>query len=332
MRVAIVGAGAIGCYFAAKLAAAGTEVVVLARGPTLEAIRRSGIAVQGKDNVIAQVRAIGSPEEAQPADLVISCVKAYSIPALAPAIAQMLAPEGAWLCAVNGLPWWYAQDLAGPLSGLSLSSVDPSGSISATIGPGRTLGCVVYLASEATSPGVIRFGGGRGLVVGEPGAQMTRRLERACSLLREAGITTRETVDIRSAVWNKLFGNVSLNPLSALTGLTVEGLLADTVLKAFLTDVVGEVQGLAAKAGCPPETSAEARVMQMAALGPFRSSMLQDAEAGRPLEHEAIIGAVVELAQKLAVPLPRTELLWALIRSFAESRGLDPQSQRRADQ
>ncbi len=278
MRVAIVGAGAVGCYLAAKLATSGADVVLLARGAALETVRSRGIEVQGREQIVARLRTAASAEEAGPVDLAVGCVKAYSIPGIAPMVARLITPAGAWLCAANGLPWWYGENLSGPLAGLSLRSVD----------------------------------------------SRSERLEKTVRLFRSAGLAAEATADIRGAVWSKLYGNVSLNPLSAITGLTVDCILAEPTLRSFLVNVVEEVRHLAAEVGCPPEVTAEARVAQMATLGAFRTSMLQDSAAGRSLEHDAIIAAVVELGQRVGVAMPETGLLCALVRSFAETRGLLP--------
>lgn len=324
MRVVLIGAGAIGGYLAAKLATAGSDITVLARDATLDALRRKGIEVRGIESISAPIRAVADVDEAGPADLVVTCLKGYSIPRLAPAIRRLLGAHGVWLSALNGLPWWYGEGLAAPLSGIILQSVDPHGTIAATIGPGRTLGGVLYLRSEVLEPGVVSYSGGRGLVIGEPDGSASSRLSQVCQLFQGAGVKAQDTANIRAAVWSKLFGNVSMNPLSALTGLTADRILDDPVLRRFMAEVMEETQRLAAAVGQPPEMTVDQRLTQMRELGQFRTSMLQDALAGRPLEHDAIIGSVVELGRRSGVPMPKTELLFALIRSFAETRGLLP--------
>lgn len=325
MRIAIVGAGAVGGYLAAKLAAAGAQVELVARGPQLEAIRASGLRVTGAETLVARPRAAASIADLAPCDLLVTAVKAYAIPAIAPDIARALdSGGGTWLCAVNGLPWWYGESLAGPLAGIALAAVDPGGTIRATIPHGRTLGCVVYMRSEVTEPGILRFSGARGLILGEPAGPVSPRAEAAAAAFNAAGVAASTTPDIRTAAWNKIFGNVALNPLSAITGLTADRLLADPAHRAVVADVVAETQALAHRLGCPPDMAVGARLDVMAALGSFRTSTLQDAEAGRPLEHDAIIGAVVEIAHRLGQAVPATERLYGLVGAFARTRGLVP--------
>lgn len=326
MRIVIIGAGAIGCYLAAKLTAAGADCVLVARGGAQDAIAAGGIAISGSEQLTARPRLAAGIEEAGPADLVISAVKAFALGDIAPAIAAILKPGGAWLVGINGLPWWYGEGLAGPLAGLHLETLDPGRRIAAAIGPGRTLGAVLYLRSETIEPGVIRFSGGRGLMIGEPSGASTPRLAQAVAALNGAGIATSATTDIRSAVWNKLFGNVALNPLTAMTGLTVDRLLTEPALRAFLAEVMAEAQAIAVAAGATIEMDVAARIAFMAPLIGFRTSMLQDADAGRPLELAAILGAVVELADRLGQPAPKARLLHALAGSFARHRGLVPTS------
>ncbi len=325
MRIAIVGAGAVGGYLAAKLAAAGARVELVARGPQLEAVRASGLRVIGADNLTARLPAVERIADLAPCDLLITAVKAYAIPAIAPAIARALGSSGgAWLCAVNGLPWWYGEGIDGPLADIALAAVDPGGAIRAAVPAGRTLGCVVYMRSEVTEPGVVHFSGAKGLILGEPAGPVSPRAEAAVAAFRTAGLTASATPDIRTAVWNKVFGNVALNPLSALTGLTADRLLADPGHRTTIADVVGEAQALAHRLGCPPDMEVAPRLEVMASLGPFRTSTLQDAEAGRPLEHEAIIGAVVEIARRVGHPVPATERVYGDISQYARSRGLVP--------
>ncbi len=213
MRISILGAGAIGCYFAARLAASGAEVQVIARGETLEAIRRNGVRIEGNADVSARPMALAIGD-ARPADLLVTCVKAHALPQLAPSIARLVKPDGLWLCAVNGLPWWYGEP--------PLTAVDPGGCIRAGFPVDRAASCVAYLAAEVLRPGVIAFVGGKGLILGTPNDRPSALLDEAAHSFTAAGITSSVSDDIRSAIWNKLFGNVGLNPLTAMTGLSVD--------------------------------------------------------------------------------------------------------------
>lgn len=306
MRIAVIGAGAIGCYLAAKLAAAGEDVVVVARGATRDAIRRDGIRVSGHETVTARPATIdvADIDRAMPADLVLTCVKAYSSPDVAPLVAKLLGAAGAWIPVLNGLPWWYRSR-----SGEALNTVDPGGGISRLVGRERVIGSVAYLRSETTGPGAILYTGGRGLVLGAVGGVPDGALRRAAEVLSRAGVPATITADIRSAVWSKLYGNISLNPLSAITGLTVSEMLADAGLRERLVRAVEETQAIAEAEGATVEMSAEARVSGMAVLGPFRTSMLQDRDAGRPMEIDAILAAPLEVARRHGIAAPELSRL-----------------------
>lgn len=315
MRISILGAGAIGGYFAARLAASGADVRVIARGETLEAFRRNGIRIEGKADIIARPTAL-SIEEAQSADLLITCVKAYALPQLSPSIARLVKSGGLWLSAVNGLPWWYGDQ--------PLEAVDPGGQIRASFPIEQAASCVAYLAAEVLRPGVIALSGGKGLILGMPGGRSSPLLEEAARLFTAAGIESSVSGDIRSAIWNKLFGNVCLNPLTAMTGLTADKMLADPDLKALLIEITAEAMAVATAEGAVPEAAAPERVAMMSRLGAFRTSMLQDADAGRPIELDAILGAMIEVAGRRGIAVPASRRAYALVRGFASSRGLIP--------
>ncbi len=315
MRISILGAGAIGCYLAARLHASGADVQVIARGATLDAIRRDGIRIEGQESLEARVPAT-TVDEAQLVDVLISCVKAYAIPALSDQLPKLVTSDGLWLCAVNGLPWWYGDQ--------PLETVDPGGRIRARFPLERAAGCVAYLASAVVSPGVISFSTGKGMIAGMADGGSSPDLVEAAGVLSAAGIATAVTGDIRSAVWNKLFGNVGLNPLSALTGLGADQLLADSELKALLVETITEAMAVANGEGIAVESDAARRVAFMARLGPFRTSMLQDADAARPLELDAILGSVLEVAARRNIEVPASRRLYDRVSAFARSRGLMP--------
>lgn len=315
MRISILGAGAIGGYVAARLAASGADVRVIARGETLEVIRRNGVRVEGNAEVAARPEALAI-EAAEPADLLVTCVKAYTLPQLAPSLARLVKPHGLWISAVNGLPWWHSER--------PLEAVDPGGRIRARFPMARAASCVAYLAAEVLRPGVVAFIGGKGLILGTPGDGASAQLDEVARIFSTAGIASTVTGDMRSAVWNKLFGNVGLNPLTAMTGLTVDRFLADAELKALLVEITGEAMAVAVADGAIPETTAAERVAVMTRLGAFRTSMLQDAEAGRAIELDAILGAMIEVADRHGVAVPASRRAYALVRGFAAGRGLLP--------
>jgi 2-dehydropantoate 2-reductase len=315
MRISILGAGAIGCYLAASLHAAGAEVRLIARGLAFDAIQRGGIRVEGDVTHTARV-VVDRMESAAPSDVLISCVKAYALPDLSGDIARLCKPDGLWVCAVNGLPWWYSDQ--------PLSSVDPGGLIRAAFPVERTVSCVVYVASEVTSPGAITVSSTRGLSVGMADGGDHSMLARVAAQFQSAGIATTITRDARSAVWNKLFGNIGMNTISALTGYTADRVLADPELKRLLIEVITEAMLVAAAEGATIESDAIRRVAVMGRLGAFRTSMLQDVEADRPLELDAILGAMLEVAGRRSVEVPASRRLYALLSAFAQTRGLLP--------
>ncbi|MGE5510869.1 MAG: ketopantoate reductase family protein [Bacteroidota bacterium] len=323
MSIIVLGAGAVGCFIAGKLARAGVDVTVVARGPALAAIADRGITVSGEQDFQTDVRSM-TADNTEPAEVVISCIKAHSIPDAARTVARLLKPHGMWVCVQNGIPWWYTHGLTGPLQGVTLESVDPGGGIAAAVPHERTAGAVVYARCETTSPGEIVYKGGKGLILGEINGPVSSRVRAFADLLQSAGLNCATTDDIRSAVWSKLFGNVSMNPLTAITGLTMGNLVAEPRLAAFAVATIEEAQQVAIAAGSKPDMTPEARVKAMALLTDFRTSMLQDASAGRLLELDAILAAPVEIARRLRVPVPGLELLLAMTSAFAETRGLRP--------
>jgi 2-dehydropantoate 2-reductase len=315
MRISILGAGAIGGYFAGALGAANADVQVIARGETLEAIRRNGVQVEGHVTATARPPAFAI-EEAPPADVLVSCVKAHALPGLAAGLAALLKPDGLWLCVVNGVPWWYDDQ--------PLNAVDPGAAIRSAFPIVRTAGGVAYLRCETLRPGVIAYTGGNGLIIGMPSGAMPPLQARLAEVFTAAGIATRTTPDIRSAFWNKLFGNAAMNPLSALTGYTVAQLLADPELKRLLAEMIGETMSVARAEGARIDSTVEQRMQAMTPLGQFRTSMLQDVDASRPIELDGILGAVIEVADRRGVAVPASCRVYALVRAFAASRGLLP--------
>ena len=275
--------------------------MLVARGAALEEIRRDGVRVTGAQEIavrpaVVDVRAAG---ELPRVDLVMTCVKAYSTSDVAPLVGLLAGDRGMWMPVLNGLPWWYRTR-----DGHALDAVDPGGRIAAVLGGERVIGSTAYLRSETRRPGAIDYTGGKGLVIGDAGGIADGVLERVAGVLTRVGVPTAVTADMRSAVWSKLYGNISLNPLSAVTRLTVTEMLADAGLRARLVAAVEEAQAIATADGAQVDMTAEARVTRMAVLGAFRTSMLQDLEAGRPMEIDAILAAPLEAAGRHGIATP----------------------------
>ena len=325
MKVCVLGAGAIGGFIGARLAAGGqAQVSVLARGATLAALRGQGwrLSMAGK---LLQVPAQASDNAAElgQQDLVVIAVKGQSLTQAAAALAPLLGPQTLVLPAMNGVPWWFCQGVPG-FELEPLHSVDPGGHIAAAMPYGQVLGCVVHASCSTTEPGWVQHKMGQGLIVGEPAGGLSARAQRVVDLLAHAGFEASHTPDVRQAIWYKLWGNLTMNPVSAVTGATVDRLLADPQLRAFCTAVMQEAASIGAGIGCQIEQSAEDRHAVTAKLGAFKTSMLQDAEAGRPIELDAIVGAVFEIGQRLGESTPHIAALLGLTRVFAQVRGLLP--------
>ena len=325
MKVCIVGAGAIGGFIGARLAAAGqAQVSALARGATLAALRGQGwrLSMAGK---LIQAPALASDRAAElgQQDLVIVAVKGQSLPQVAAAMAPLLGPQTLVLPAMNGVPWWFCEGLPG-FDIEPLHSVDPGARIASAIPYGQVLGCVVHASCATTEPGWVQHKMGQGLIVGEPAGGHSARAQRVVALLAQAGFEATHQADVRQAIWYKLWGNLTMNPVSAITGATVDRLLADPQVRGFCTAVMQEAATIGARIGCQIEQSAEDRHAVTAKLGAFKTSMLQDAEAGRPIELDAIVGAVFEIGQRLGEPTPHIAALLGLTRLFGQVHGLVP--------
>ena len=315
MHVAVFGAGAVGGYLAAKLALGGHDVVLVARGAALTAIRAHGLRLQDeKGEHAVGLRAVEQASELGPHPLVIIAVKTYALAAAAPAIASLIGPESAILPAQNGIPWWFPYRAEAPLAGTRISTVDRDGSVTRLLDPARVLGCVVQMAAAVTAPGAVRRFGGNTLVLGEPDGSESARLRQMAAVLQDAGVNVTMTRRIRDAVWDKLWGNVAFNPMSVLTGATMEVMAGDPDLRPLLSAAMSECQTVAERFGTRFGRSVETRIEEARRLGAFKTSMLQDFENGRPLEIEALVGAVVELGQHVAVATPTLAALGAMAR------------------
>ena len=327
-KICIYGAGAIGGWLGARLAAQGAAVSAVARGATLAALRTHGLRLReaGADGAVAErafaVQARDSPFDLGPQDLVIVAVKAPAMAEVARAIAPLLGPDTAVLTAMNGVPWWFLQGFGGPLAGTRLESVDPGGAIAQAIDARRVIGGVVHASCSVDEPGVIRRHFGNGLIVGEPAGGDTPRLASLAALLRQAGFDTTVSAQIQKDVWYKLWGNMTINPISAFTGATADRILDDDLARGFVSAVMLEAREIGARIGVPIDQTPEDRHAVTRKLGAFKPSMLQDVEAGRSVELDALVASVRELGQLTGVATPFTDALLGLARLHARVRGL----------
>lgn len=319
MRICIFGAGAIGGYMGAKLAQAGAEVSLVARGPHLAAMQARGLTlIEEGQTTTVPVRASGDPAELGPQDYVILTLKAHSVPAVVPQILPLLGPGSTLVSGVNGLPWWYFHKAGGPLEGTRLASVDPGGVQWDGFGPDRVLGCVVYPAAEVAEPGVIRHIEGNRFSLGEPSGEKSARAVALSEALAAAGLKAPVRPRLRDEIWVKLWGNLSFNPISALTHATLDVLCTDPGTRGVARAMMLEAQAIAETLGVKFPIDVERRIDGGAAVGAHRTSMLQDLEAGRPMEIEALVGSVAELGRLVGVPTPTVDTVLALVRLRAQ--------------
>jgi 2-dehydropantoate 2-reductase len=318
MKIAVFGAGAIGGYLAARLAAAGHEVSAVARGPHLAAMREHGLVLDDRGKRLRlPIRASEHAEELGAQHLVIIGAKAHAMVSAAPAIARLLGPETVLLPAQNGIPWWFPYRAGRPLEGRAIAAVDPTGDLARQLDPARVVGCVVYMAAAVPEPGVVRRFGGNMLILGEPDGSPSPRLAQLAALFSAAGIKIETTPRIRDAVWMKLWGNIAFNPISVLTGAKMARMADDAGVRAVLRAAMLECQAVAERLGARFDKDVEARIAEARYVGDFKTSMLQDFEAGRPVEIDAMVGAVVELGQRVGVDTPLLTAIGALTRMRA---------------
>ncbi len=323
MRVCIFGAGAIGGYVAAKLAAAGTaDLSLVARGPHLEAMRTKGLRlIEDGEESLHKVKAEQDPRNLGPQDYVFLALKAHSVPGVIDAMQPLLGPDTAVVTAQNGVPWWYFHGLAGPHEGTRLETVDPGGRIWNGIGPERAIGCVVYPAAEVDEPGTIRHVEGDRFPLGEPSGEKSARVLALSKVLVAAGLKAPVRADIRSDIWVKLWGNLSLNPISALTGATLEEIVADPATHALAGRMMVEAQAIGEKLGVRFAVDVDRRLGGAGEVGAHKTSMLQDLERGRPMEIDALVGAVAELGRLTGIETPTIDTVLALVRQLGRLRG-----------
>jgi 2-dehydropantoate 2-reductase len=324
VKLAIVGAGAIGAFLGAKLSNAGHEVYLIARGPHLRAMQTNGVKVLSPEGDF-QARPVATDdyESVGPVDFVFLTVKAHSLPQIAPMLGPLLGPGTAVVSAQNGIPWWYFQIHGGPLEGTRLESLDPGGVISAAIAPERVIGCIIYPSTVVLEPGVIQHTEGDRFTIGELDGTTTDRSRRLASVLTESGLKSRIRSRIRSELWVKLMGNLAFNPISALTRATLVEIVTHSGAGALARAIMEEADEVARAVGVEIPISIDRRMAGAEKVGQHKTSMLQDLEAGRPLELESVVGAVVELGDNLDVAIPNIKAVYACTKLLAQgaSRG-----------
>ncbi len=324
-KVAIVGAGAIGGWMGMHLARAGVQISVLARGDTLTALQRNGLQLhQGGELHHMPVKASNDAAELGVQDLVVISVKAPALASVTQQIGPLIGQDTVVLTAMNGVPWWFLQGFGGPVQGQSLGTVDPQGTIARAIPAQHVIGGVVHASCSVDAPGVIRHHFGDGLIVGEPSGANTPRVQALHALLQKAGFNATLSPQIQKDIWFKLWGNMTVNPISALTGATSDRLLDDALVRGFMSRVMLEARAIGECIGIPIAQEPEDRHAITRKLGTFKTSMLQDVEAGKPVELDALVSAVRELGQMTGVATPFTDALLGLSRLHARGLGLYP--------
>ena len=331
MKVCIYGAGAIGGWIGAHLAQTGHEVSVVARGATLEALQKNGLqCVQpqaAEARIKANVQVSAQAADLGPQDLVIVAVKAPAMADVAKGIAPLLGPNTRVMTAMNGVPWWFFQGFGGKLQGATLSTIDPEGRIAKAIPAHHVVGCVVHASCSLDAPGVVRHHFGQGLILGEPAeqnGQTSGRVQQLVTDLQAAGFNASASAQIQKDVWYKLWGNMTVNPISAITGATTDLILKDDLVRDFVSKVMLEAKAIGEKMGIPIAQTPDDRHAVTMKLGAFKTSMLQDVEAGKTVEIDALVSSVRELGQLTQVSTPYTDALLGLSRLHASVHGLYP--------
>ena len=321
MRICIYGAGAIGGYLGVQLTLAGEDVTLIARGPHLAAMRQNGLKllIDGEERV-AHPRCTDDPAEAGPQDYVIVTLKAHSVPGVVDVMQPLLGPDTAVVTATNGIPWWYFYGLEGQWRDHRLESVDPGGTQWDEIGPERAIGCVVYPATEVAEPGVIRHLDGNRFTLGEPTGDKTERVQALSQALISAGFRA-PVRDIRDELWVKLWGNLTFNPISALTLETLDVVATDPGTRGVARAMMLEAQAIGEKVGVRFKVDVDRRIDGAAAVGAHRTSMLQDLDKGRPMEIDALVSAVQEMGRLVGLPTPTVDVVLALVRQRARAAG-----------
>jgi 2-dehydropantoate 2-reductase len=321
VRIVIAGAGAIGGYIGARLARIGADVVLFARGPHLQAMKERGLRVISPDGDFeVKPQVSGDLNGIGPADVIFLGVKAHALTGLAPQLRPLFRPDTIVVSTQNGIPWWYFQGYGGELDALRLERVDPGGVVAASIEPRRVVGSLVYFSTDIAAPGVIHHTEGNRISFGEPDGSRSERIRRIAEALIAAGFRCPVTTRFRHEIWVKLLGNVAFNPISALTGATLVEMVQHPDVSRLVRDVMAETERVAAKLDIELPISIDQRMAGAEKVGAHKTSMLQDLEAGRPMELEAVVGAVVELADRLSVPVPATRAVYAAAKLLDEKR------------
>ena len=325
MKIAVFGAGAIGGYLAVKLKQAGADVSVVARGPHLAAMRERGLTLKIEGAITTvQIACTDKAEELEPQDYVVVTLKANALPGAAGEIAKLMGPDTALVTGVNGIPYWYFHGLDGPWRDRVVESVDPGGRLWQLLPPRQAIGCIVYPAAEVIEPGVIEHTYGNRFTLGEPDGAKSPRIEALSQMLAKAGLKAPVRANIRDEIWVKLWGNLAFNPLSALTASTLDRLAFRPDLRAVAHAMMTEAQGVAEALGAKFAVGIDKRIDGAGEVGAHKPSMLQDLERGRPMEIDALLGVIIELAQLTGRSVPCCEMVLALVRERARQAGVYP--------
>lgn len=325
MRIGIIGAGAIGGWIGVRLAQRGHDIAVLARGETLAALRTHGWRLDiGGETLTARVAASDDPAALGVQDVVLISLKGPALPAVAPRIAPMIGADTLVVPMMNGVPWWFLLGGAGDVAPTALRSVDPDGAIAAALPYDRVIGTVVHASAAAIGPGHIMHKAGNGVIFGEPAGGTGARVARLCAMVEDAGFAVTHSDRIRYEIWYKLWGNMTMNPISAITGATCDKILDDPLVAGLTLGVMAEAQAIGARIGCPIAERGEDRMAVTRQLGAFKTSMLQDAEAGRPIEIDQLLSAPREIAATLGMATPMLDALTGMVRLFGRQHGLYP--------
>jgi 2-dehydropantoate 2-reductase len=323
MKVCIYGAGAVGGWLGVKLARTGCEVSVVARGATLAALNERGLRLeQAGESLTVAVRASAKPADLGVQDLIIVAVKAPAMAEVAKGIGPLIGPQTIVLTAMNGVPWWFFEGFGGRHAGTRLRSVDPDGGIAAAIPARHIVGCIVHASCSLDHPGSVRHHFGNKLIIGEPSGERTTRLRELAALLEQAGFEAVLSDQVQKDAWYKLWGNMTVNPISAITGATTDRILDDDLVRDFIGKVMLEAKEIGARIGIPIDQQPQDRHQVTRKLGAFKTSMLQDVEAGKPVELDALVTVVKELGELTQVATPFTDALLGLSRLHARVRGL----------
>ncbi len=320
MRFLIAGAGAIGAYIGARMAQAGFDVTLFARGPHLRAMQEHGVQVKSGDgDFVARPTIVGSLEDVGAVDVIFLGVKAHGLPQLAPQLKPVLGPATTVVSTQNGIPWWYFQGFGGEWEGIHLERVDPSGVVSSAIEARSVVGSIVYFATEIAAPGVIQHIEGNRISLGEPDGTRSDRCRGIAEALIASGLRCPVTTRIRHEIWVKVLGNASFNPVSALTRATLAQMVRDPGVSSVIRNIMQEVEAVSHKLGMELPVSIEQRMAGAEKVGEHKTSMLQDLEAGRPMELEALVGAVVELGERVGLPMTVTRTVYNCTKLLAQS-------------